>query len=263
MCRTPAAVPRCPITHPPGRCSRRRARATPACVPARIAAPQSSTVHALLNIHIRIGRAPSPPCTAPAAPAAAHAAAFCALWASEPGLSAAIALNWALGRLSLGKWGLLLALAITGRMWMYWTFQACKLVDRGLAKIAPPIRRFFWWAARRPGSGPRAPRGRRRSGLKAWVAGALSRAALRRRAGLLVCAHGAACVWRARFGLTLSPETLNPETNPFISSCRAEHRGRANFLLWMIYLVLSPSHLYPIPIWPFTPGAFGPQEAFQ
>lgn len=53
-------------------------------------------------------------------------------------------MNWAVGKLSLGKWGLLATLALTGRMWMYWVFQVCKLVDRGLEKLAPPIRRFFW-----------------------------------------------------------------------------------------------------------------------
>lgn len=76
--------------------------------------------------------------------AAVHAAVFAALWASHPSLATAAALNWAAGRLSLGKWGLLLGLAAMGRVWMYWTFEACRLVDGALARVAPPLRRFFW-----------------------------------------------------------------------------------------------------------------------
>lgn len=79
-----------------------------------------------------------------AAYTAVHAAAFAFIWASDPSLSLAVALNWALGRLSAGKWALLLTLGVTGRVWLYWVFQAGKLVDKGLAKLAPPIRRFFW-----------------------------------------------------------------------------------------------------------------------
>ncbi|KAI8472416.1 MAG: hypothetical protein J3K34DRAFT_519753 [Monoraphidium minutum] len=79
-----------------------------------------------------------------AAYTAFHAAIFSALWATQPALAAAVGLNWARGRLSLGKWALLLALAATGRAWMYWAFEACRLVDAGLARIAPPVRRFFW-----------------------------------------------------------------------------------------------------------------------
>ena len=75
---------------------------------------------------------------------AAHAALFALLWASDPLLSAAAALNWARGSLSPAKWALLLALAFTGRVWIYWLVQAGRLVDMTLARVAPPVRRFFW-----------------------------------------------------------------------------------------------------------------------
>ncbi len=52
-----------------------------------------------------------------------------------------MALNWALGQLSLWKVGLLLLLAIHGRTWMYWVFMGASAVDRALAKASPGLRR--------------------------------------------------------------------------------------------------------------------------
>ena len=59
-------------------------------------------------------------------------------------LALAVGLNWALGKLSLAKWALLLALASAGKLWMYFAFQAARLLDAGLARVFPPIRNFFW-----------------------------------------------------------------------------------------------------------------------
>jgi hypothetical protein len=59
-------------------------------------------------------------------------------------LALAVGLNWALGQLSLAKWALLLALASSGKLWMYYAFQVARLLDAGLARVFPPIRNFFW-----------------------------------------------------------------------------------------------------------------------
>jgi hypothetical protein len=104
----------------------------------------------------------SPPAPPRVKPPAAHAAVFSLLWASDASLAVAAGLNWARGRLSLAKWGLLFALALSDRMWLYWVFQAGKLIDRGLARLAPPVRRFFWCGPRRAaGCG---------GALRCWVA---------------------------------------------------------------------------------------------
>lgn len=76
--------------------------------------------------------------------AGVHAAVFGTAWAASPLLGGALALNWALGRLSLGKLLLLLALAAHGRLWLYAAFEVGRLVDAGLARLFPPLRQFFW-----------------------------------------------------------------------------------------------------------------------
>ncbi len=111
----------------------------------------------------------------------AHVAAISWLYTYQPSLAAAVALNWALGRLSVAKCALLLLLASSGRVWLYWVFFAGQLVDKVLERLAPPLRRFFW----------------------------------------------------------------------------------ANFVAWGLYVLLTPTHYYPLPLWPFAPGSFGPAEAFQ
>lgn len=105
-----------------------------------------------------------------------HAAIFSALWGAHAPLAVALGYNWALGRLSPAKWALLLLLASSGRLWLYYTFQVAKFLDMGLAKLFPPVRKFFW----------------------------------------------------------------------------------ANFTLWMFYLVLAPTHWYPVPLAPLMPGHAGP-----
>jgi hypothetical protein len=90
-------------------------------------------------------------------------------------LAVAVGLNWALGKLSIAKWGILLLLATSDKLWMYFTFLVAKLIDRGLARLFPPVRTFFW----------------------------------------------------------------------------------ANFCVWMLYVLLSPTWCYPLPFWPFAPGSTG------
>lgn len=95
---------------------------------------------------------PTPPCcalfpfTSPRPPSlpGVHAFAFSCFWAAHPPLALALGYNWARGTLSPAKWGLLLVLASSGRLWMYYTFQVAKFLDSILAKLFPPIRRFFW-----------------------------------------------------------------------------------------------------------------------
>jgi hypothetical protein len=55
-----------------------------------------------------------------------------------------VGLNWGLGKLSLAKWGILLFLACSDRMWLYFLYLAGAAVDRVLAKLFPPVRNFFW-----------------------------------------------------------------------------------------------------------------------
>jgi hypothetical protein len=76
--------------------------------------------------------------------AAVHAAIFSVLWGANQALATAVALNWGLGKLSLGKWALLLLLASSGRLWLYFTYLGAKLIDSMLAKLFPPVRTFFW-----------------------------------------------------------------------------------------------------------------------
>lgn len=121
------------------------------------------------------------PCVLSCSTTGVHMTVFSWLWSQAPGLAAAVALNWALGSLSVAKWGLLLLLASSGRVWLYFLYLVGKVIDQGLARLAPGLRRFFW----------------------------------------------------------------------------------ASFVLWSLYVVLSPVHYYPLPFWPFAPGSFGPQEAFQ
>lgn len=73
-----------------------------------------------------------------------HLALFGWFWHSSPSLALAVALNWGLGKLSLAKWGILLFLASSDRMWLYFLFLAGKMVDKALAKLFPPVREFFW-----------------------------------------------------------------------------------------------------------------------
>ncbi|GBG00542.1 hypothetical protein Rsub_13245 [Raphidocelis subcapitata] len=73
-----------------------------------------------------------------------HAALFSLLWASDPSLALAVGLNWARGALSPAKFGLLFFLSLSGRVWLYWVFFAGALLDKLLARGAPPIRKFFW-----------------------------------------------------------------------------------------------------------------------
>ena len=81
---------------------------------------------------------------AAAAAAGIHLALFSWFWQSSPALAVAVGLNWGLGKLSIAKWGILLFLAFSDRMWLYFMYLAGKLVDRALAKLFPPVREFFW-----------------------------------------------------------------------------------------------------------------------
>lgn len=79
-----------------------------------------------------------------AAYTAVHVAMFSYIWTQQPLLSAALFINWARGTLVWWKVGLLLLLAASGRVWLYFLFLGAQLIDKGLEKLAPPIRRFFW-----------------------------------------------------------------------------------------------------------------------
>jgi hypothetical protein len=79
-----------------------------------------------------------------AAYAVAHLVLLRLLSEHNQALALAAGVNWALGRLSLAKWGVLLALASAGKLWMYFAFQAARLLDAGLARVFPPLRTFFW-----------------------------------------------------------------------------------------------------------------------
>lgn len=76
--------------------------------------------------------------------AGVHLAVFSWFWSSNPALAVAVGLNWGLGKLSLAKWALLLVLASQGRLWLYFVFEVARLIDRGMAKLFPPVRRFCW-----------------------------------------------------------------------------------------------------------------------
>lgn len=73
-----------------------------------------------------------------------HLALFGWFWQNSPTLALAVGLNWGLGKLSLGKWGILLFLALSDRTWLYFLYLAGKLVDKALAKLFPPVRHFCW-----------------------------------------------------------------------------------------------------------------------
>jgi hypothetical protein len=77
-------------------------------------------------------------------PAAVHVAIFGWFWQSNPSLAVAVGLNWTLGNLTLAKWALLLVLASQERLWMYFAFLVAQQIDRGMAALFPPVRRFFW-----------------------------------------------------------------------------------------------------------------------
>eukprot|EP00879_Flechtneria_rotunda_P003831 GHRR01004071.1.p1 GENE.GHRR01004071.1~~GHRR01004071.1.p1 ORF type:complete len:321 (+),score=73.43 GHRR01004071.1:175-1137(+) len=114
-----------------------------------------------------------------AAYAGVHLAVFSWFWSSNPALAVAVCLNWGLGKLSLVKWAILLILASQGRLWLYFSYEAGHLIDKGLERLFPPVRKFFW----------------------------------------------------------------------------------AMFTVWALYVVLSPTHYYPLPFYPFAPGSLGAQEA--
>ena len=76
-----------------------------------------------------------------AAYVAVAAVLFGALWSFNASLSTALLVNWARGRLSIGKLVVLLSLAWFDRMWLYWVFFAGGLVDALLARVFPILRK--------------------------------------------------------------------------------------------------------------------------
>lgn len=110
-----------------------------ACMPADCMRPCNALAW-LQTLHTTLTPSSQPPLHA-----GLHFAIFGALASWSAGFAAAIALNWARGRLSLPKCGVLLALACYDRVWLYWLWLTAKLIDSGLAKLAPPLRKFMWW----------------------------------------------------------------------------------------------------------------------
>lgn len=51
-------------------------------------------------------------------------------------------------------------------------------------------------------------------------------------------------------------------SHPLFSNKTNKNKHRANFVLWVAYLLFSPAHLPLIPFWPFAPGSFGIADAF-
>lgn len=79
-----------------------------------------------------------------AAYTAVHVAIFGWFWQSNPALALAVGLNWGLGHLTVAKWGLLLLLASQERLWVYFAFLVAQQIDRAMAALFPPVRRFMW-----------------------------------------------------------------------------------------------------------------------
>ncbi|GLC35102.1 hypothetical protein PLESTM_000279700 [Pleodorina starrii] len=75
---------------------------------------------------------------------AALAAVAAALYALKPALLVAVTVSWARNTLSLAKWAILLGLAATDRLFLYWVFLVAKTLDGVLERHMPPLRQFCW-----------------------------------------------------------------------------------------------------------------------
>lgn len=189
-----------------------------------------------------VGRHPNASSPSPSAPlrppAAFHLAVFSALAEWSGAFAGAVALNWARQRLSLPKLALLAFLGMQQRAWLYFVWLGAKLIDAGLARLMPPVRKFFWWACVRVFGGGT-------SATRSWGACHVARLQLRCRWRL----PNAHCHSRAA---SATPAHASPL--PWYRPCRA------NFLVWALYLLLTPAYYAPLPFWPFAPGSLGLHE---